>query len=160
MKTRHYGQTGDTIVEVLIAIAIVALVLAGAYKIATHSLNDVRQSQEHSEALKYAQSQLELLQSAASNPATTIFAQTYYFCMTSSGPQIANTPAPGVAMASPVPTSNYIAACQQTNGITYNEAISASSPALNQYVFTITVVWPSIQGNGNDQISMSYKLDK
>lgn len=57
------GSQGDTIVEVMIAIAIVSLILAGAYRISGKSLNTVRDSQEHSQASQIAQGQLDILNS-------------------------------------------------------------------------------------------------
>ena len=56
------NQNGDTIVEVLLAIAVVSVVLAGAYASVTRSLNSARVSQERSEAVKLVESQLESLE--------------------------------------------------------------------------------------------------
>lgn len=55
------SERGDTIVEVLIATAIVALVLVGAYGITTHSSNAIQDSQEHQEATSLVNRQLELV---------------------------------------------------------------------------------------------------
>ena len=54
---------GDTIVEVLIAIAVVSAVLGGAFVSANRSLNMSRQSQERGEALKLAEGQVERVKS-------------------------------------------------------------------------------------------------
>ena len=54
-------QRGDTIVEVLIATAVVSLVLTGAMAISNSSLKQIRGAQERSEAQAYAQSTVELL---------------------------------------------------------------------------------------------------
>ena len=54
-------QAGDTIVEVLIASAIVGLILTGAFAIANASLRQIRMSQERSEAHRIAASQIELV---------------------------------------------------------------------------------------------------
>lgn len=54
-------QRGDTIVEVLIATAVVSLVLTGAMAISNSSLKRIRGAQERSEAQAYAQSTVELL---------------------------------------------------------------------------------------------------
>lgn len=56
-----FGQTGDTIVEVLIAIAVVSLLLTAAYASANHNVAALQDTQEHTEALKLVQSQVELL---------------------------------------------------------------------------------------------------
>jgi prepilin-type N-terminal cleavage/methylation domain-containing protein len=55
------NQQGDTIVEVLIAIAVVSMVLVAAYVTTVHSVNTMEDTQEHSEALQLAQTQLEFL---------------------------------------------------------------------------------------------------
>lgn len=52
---------GDTIVEVLMAMAVVSTMLVGAFKLTHLSQTGVRDSQEHAEALTLAQSQVEML---------------------------------------------------------------------------------------------------
>lgn len=61
---KHLDNKGDTIVEVLLAIAIVSAVLGGAFVSANRSLNGTRVSQERSQAVKLAQGQAELLSAA------------------------------------------------------------------------------------------------
>lgn len=60
------NQRGDTIIEVMLAIAVVSMVLAASYKIANRALLTGRYAQEQTEALKYAESQLEKLKYKAS----------------------------------------------------------------------------------------------
>lgn len=64
-RIQNYHQNlyecGDTIVEVLIAIAILSSLLVGAYYLADNSLNGERASQEQTEATTLAQSQIETL---------------------------------------------------------------------------------------------------
>lgn len=55
------SNRGDTIVEVLLALAVLGSVIVGAYSIATRSLNGVRVAQERSEATKIAEGQIESL---------------------------------------------------------------------------------------------------
>jgi len=62
------NQNGDTIVEVLLAIAVVSVVLAGAYASVTRSLNSARVSQERSEAVKFVEGQLESLEVVLKDP--------------------------------------------------------------------------------------------
>lgn len=54
-------NNGDTIVEVLIAVAVLMVVITGGYSIATRSLNGARIAQERSEATMLAQGQLEAI---------------------------------------------------------------------------------------------------
>ena len=55
------NQAGDTIVEVLLAIAVVSVVLGGAFVSASHSLRGSQLTQERTEALKWVEGQVESL---------------------------------------------------------------------------------------------------
>ncbi len=57
--------TGDTIIEVLLAMAVAVSVLAGAYVLANQAMRLGRQAQERTEANKIAQGQIEALESLA-----------------------------------------------------------------------------------------------
>ncbi|HTE22446.1 MAG TPA: hypothetical protein VK674_05400 [Candidatus Limnocylindria bacterium] len=71
------NNSGDTIVEVLLAIAIVSSVLSGAFVSAGRSLRGAQVSQERGEALKLVEGQLELLKAALKDDslADDVFAQ-------------------------------------------------------------------------------------
>lgn len=60
-------QRGDTIVEVLLAMAVVGMVLGVAFGIANRSVAVGRSAQERSEALKYAETQVELIKEYVAN---------------------------------------------------------------------------------------------
>lgn len=60
-KLQRLNQVGDTMVEVLISMAIVSMILGGAYVTSNKSLLTVRDAQEHVDALKLASSQVESL---------------------------------------------------------------------------------------------------
>lgn len=62
------SQQGDTIVEVMIAIVVVSMILVAAYVTTTHNINGLQDTQEHSEALQLAQSQLEWLHNSSTMP--------------------------------------------------------------------------------------------
>lgn len=58
---KKLGQRGDTIVEVLIAIAVVSGVLATSYAIVNSNTRSSQQASERVEALKLAEEKIELL---------------------------------------------------------------------------------------------------
>jgi type II secretory pathway pseudopilin PulG len=64
-RSSSYRQRGDTIVEVLIAVVIIATILGGAFVVAQSSSHMVRSSQEHGYALQQIQGQLESVRSLA-----------------------------------------------------------------------------------------------
>ncbi len=64
MKLTKTNQRGDTIIEVLIAIAVISSVLAITYSIMNRNLLTMQDNQERTEASKIAQSQIEMLRNA------------------------------------------------------------------------------------------------
>lgn len=82
---RSCSQRGDTIVEVLICMLIVSMILGGAYVTTRRSSTGIRSSQEHTEALKLIQSQIEQLRANATQatvgPNPSIFTAAQPFCM-------------------------------------------------------------------------------
>lgn len=79
-------QRGDTIVEVLICVLIVSMVLGGAYVTVFRASQGIRNSQEHAEALKLVQSQLEQLRTNASSDTPSVFVAGTPFCMVDAQP--------------------------------------------------------------------------
>jgi prepilin-type N-terminal cleavage/methylation domain-containing protein len=71
--TRLLGkeQAGDTIIEVLIAIAIVGTILLGAYITTGKNVASIQDAQERTQALKLAEGQAESLRAATSITAST-----------------------------------------------------------------------------------------
>ncbi len=61
MKFFRHTERGDTIIEVLIAMTVIGLVLAASFGIANRAALTGRSAQDRTEALKLAESQLELL---------------------------------------------------------------------------------------------------
>lgn len=58
---RFRNQRGDTIVEVMIAITVISVILAGAFVVSQKSTNNVQDSQEHTMAQQVLQGQVEKL---------------------------------------------------------------------------------------------------
>lgn len=130
------ANRGDTIVEVLIAILVVSLILSGAYAASNRNLKATRQAQEHSEALKIAEGQLESLRFLSSD--NTLYTRATPFCVN------AGTVVDGE--------------CSVTNGINYMAAIERTGVSPD-FVFTVRVHWDNIHGNGQDEVALSYKLN-
>lgn len=120
MRNFMRSQKGDTIVEVLIATAVVSIVLTGALAISNNSLKLIRASQERSEAQAYAQSLIELL------PPTGLQADTTQFCMDSAGT---------------LKTIGNSACIQQER---YSNKITREA---NSNVYTVEIAWDGVTGN-------------
>ena len=64
LKTRKFGQHGDTIVEVMVSITVMALALGAAYALSNRSFHTAQNTEERTEALAIAEGQIEFLRNA------------------------------------------------------------------------------------------------
>lgn len=67
-SSRRNNSAGDTIIEVMLSMSIIAMVLGASYSIATRSLRMGRQAQERIEALKLIEGQIEKLKFISAEP--------------------------------------------------------------------------------------------
>jgi type II secretory pathway pseudopilin PulG len=154
---RSLGNRGDTIVEVLVAIAVASAVLGSAYLIVNRTLANSQQAQEHSEALGIAQGQVEQLQARSSAGNTDIYNPgNNQHCFDGSGTLQDITPKLK-ALPSDVDSdsSKYPSGCSGlgSQGF-YRTAFEYDSKANS---FTVYVDWPSATGHGDDHVSLSYR---
>lgn len=143
-------QRGDTIVEVLFAIAILGAVLGGAYVVVSRNITTNRASQERLEAVKLAETQSERLKvKSVTDP--TVLTKTN-FCMTAG-----NTALDGAAThtgckvdATGTPT---------TTDPQYRIVITNDASLPQGGVrYKITVVWQSVQGSTDDTLEYYYEV--
>ena len=135
-------QRGDTIVEVLIATAVVSLVLTGAMAVSNNSLKQIRAAQERSEAQAYAQSTVELLDgyTGQQQPLQQPLQQTP-FCLNIIS---------GVITNSPVNNINCIFSDRYKQLVTYDQ---------NKKSYTVTITWDGITGN-QETLTLAYRTEK
>lgn len=142
------SQRGDTLVEVLIAMAVVSSVLGAAYVSANRSLQASRASQERGEAIRIIESQAEQVKVfSSSSGGGGMFDIFNTFCIAMNGPNEGNKKV--ISGSTPECSQGFY----QTS-ITY----TAPSPAgsLNDY-FTIRVQWNRV-GGGIDEATNVYRL--
>lgn len=143
-------ETGDTIVEVLIAIAVVSLILGGAYVTTNRSLLATRAAEERGNALKLAESQVEQLKGIAnSSLADTIFGTgtPMPFCISGvSGAVVAVANPDCVVNASGTPTNIEPK---------YNLSVERG-PDGN--TFTVTNEWETASGDVTDSLRLIYRV--
>ena len=143
LKHLDRQSRGDTIVEVMIALTILSFALTTSYSTVNRSMQSARNSQEHSEALQYLNSQVELARADATD--ANLYNQLTTFCMD--------------ATATPVVLSN--PAC--TNGVEGFYKLSTTYVATpsfghNQDIFTFSVTWPGVGQLGQQTEQLSYKI--
>ena len=152
--TDRLRETGDTIVEVLVAIAVISAVVGTAYAITNRSVQTNQTSQERGQATKEAEAQLETLKLWVGDPAKrsqVFLEEKFCFAPNSSTSQmeVVSFPAP-----TPVPTNNntdYPAECRK--GF-YNIGFLHET---GTELFTIYVTWDGPKGT-RENLSMAYKV--
>lgn len=157
---------GDTIVEVLLAVAIVGFILAISYSLSTRSLKVSRTAQERGEALKIAEQQFERLKAKSNSPSASEIPFTYnsdgstpWFCIDSNlkiipEPKRIDDPQQDPLLtAPPRPAGYYDPAC--ISGLYYT--IMDWEPSGANNIFILTVRWHGLTGI-NNEVKMVYKL--
>lgn len=160
IKTKKLNQVGDTILEVLISVAVLSLILTTSFVLANRSTQYNRQAAERGEASKLAQAQLEDLKSFLDNDTTTLPASPNYFCLqedstnTVSGFKVITLSASGniddPTLSNGFFTQGNMSNCQ--NGFYYKFIQKAGN------TFTVYMRWPAVTGNGVDKINLVHKI--
>jgi type II secretory pathway pseudopilin PulG len=163
-RYKKITSNGDTIVEVMVVLAILGLAISISFATANRSLLDTAQAEENSQATEYAESQVEDLRYLAptssstdtsQNPTANIFNPTSAFCITN----------PTAASPITTTTSNCKFGPQNYQVLVYNcdgynrggnNPCSATSP--NSDTFIIQAIWPDSLGQGNDTVTLSYRV--
>lgn len=163
-----FDYKGDTIIEVLFAMSVLALAFSISYATASSALTHAQNSQEHSLALEYMDYQLEALQYFSSQPGslnTPVFNTTKDFCLQAAKPA---TPGASAVVASPLfslppvfssssAATIYPAMCQvQANGFSYFVAIQPDSSINND--FHVFIDWVGLGNLGTQSGELSYKV--
>lgn len=133
------SQNGDTLVEVLIAITVVSMVLVAAYVTTSRNLGTLQDTQEHSQALQLAQTQLEILHNSSS---LSTFPAHSCFKNDGSGAIVNGTNCKVDAGGTPTPNQPQF-------------TIDITNPSGTN--FTIAVSWPSIHPGETDNVTLFYQ---
>jgi type II secretory pathway pseudopilin PulG len=161
---RTLRDRGDTIVEVLVVLAVIGFALSISYSSATRSLTDAQQSEENSYAAELAQTQVEQIREAVitSAPDSTgkisnlspqmqgLIGQP--FCMTAGTAKLTST--------IPNPCSSTAGGTTYTLRDTLQQipptAPIAGLPFVNN--FKVQVTWPDVLGQGYDTVTLFYRV--
>lgn len=150
MQLRKLSSRGDTIVEVLIAVAVIGAVLGGAYTVVNRNIKNNQQSQEQTKAVKLAEAQLEQLRRYVSvNPSVP----TGNFCLATSG-SLTTT----AAITQPSQPSTYPTECKIPESLLPGDAVQRVEASVNNQ-FRVLVEWDGPNGT-RSQVSMAYKVYK
>ena len=152
-KPIKLNNVGDTIVEVLIVLAVLGLAFSISTATASKGLGEATNSQEHSRALGEANSQIELLRAAISTQ--TALPQDRSFCMNGETPVPFTGPTlkvPDDAEADSQQTSMYPAECRA------NDPFFTSVTFNTDGFYEIRVRWDGIGSFGRQQEYLAYRI--
>ncbi len=142
---------GDTIVEVLIAMAVIALVLGGSYATASRSLQVGRRAQERVEAVKLVEAQIEQLKYLAIDPTKDMFnanAGQNIFCIDNSAK---------VAITDFNNHAAYPGACVKQGLFSVGMRYEGANPGQDN-TFTVQAKWDRLGGGGTEEVVVKYRL--
>lgn len=133
---RPLTQKGETIVEVLIAIAVIGSVLGTSYAIVSRNNKSYQQSNERVEALKLAESQLE---SVRNTDKSSLSGE---FCIVAGTVQAYSDTNCKVG-------DRYLVKVKKTpSGVAGDQSAT----------YEASVGWESINGSGQDSVSLLYRI--
>jgi type II secretory pathway pseudopilin PulG len=160
-RFKKLESAGDTIVEVLMVLAVLSLAFAIATATANRGLKQSRNAEEHSQALGILNSQIELIRTAASSQVDVEQAGKPY-CMTGTKTSevftSTNSDVPDSASTDTLTADGYPATCTQDDRY-YRSVVYKKDPLDpgKDYV-VIRVRWEGPGGLGVQQEIMNYRI--
>lgn len=142
-RAHQRTQHGDTIVEVLISIAIASLILAGAYAITSRNLRTTQDTQEHNQAMQIVQQQIEGLR-ALSTTTTLATAVPASDCVIPNG-------APSLASGAACTFGADGGGCGSSACYT----VKITEPSTG--IYEVKVTWDNLNGS-TSSVSMDYGI--
>lgn len=140
------AERGDTIVEVLIAIAVISMILGGAFIMTNRSLQGTRDAQERVNATKLVEGQIEQIKNLAATNDVLLFGAGVpaSYCINSVGAVVASTDAACSVGPDGTPT---------TNEPRFGLAITRAGNT-----FTIRSTWTNVRGDTQNNVEMKYRV--
>ena len=138
------GSAGDTLVEVILATALISATIGIAVSMSNRNLQTGVSAAQRSQALALAQDQVERIKNAylTSSSALGTYKINKAFCILADGSQ------------EDVEASD--SKCANFNGGQYSISINYGA---SSQVFSTTITWPSNSNtSGSDQLQLYYKL--
>jgi type II secretory pathway pseudopilin PulG len=144
-------SNGDTIIEVLVVLAVLGLAIGISFATANRSLLATRAAQENSQATAALQSEVEELRYLApANSGQPIFSQTQYFCIDTTN----NT----IVLLHNGTLTNLNSSTYPNGCVKQSLYYVAIAPATSDGTFILTAHWNDVQGQGEDTATLDYRV--
>lgn len=148
------SQRGDTIVEVLLVLAVLGSAISISYATANRSLLNARQAQESSVATSLLQSQLETVRTLAPFAVAPVPTEDVYiatpYC-------IRTDPTVYTVVADTDPACNPPINSADPS-VTYHISVTYKSSPTD--TFTAKASWPDVRSQGDDSATLVYRAHK
>ena len=160
---RALDYRGDTIVEVIISLAVLALAFTISYATAQKSIVDIQNTQEHSFALETLDSQMQELIYYNNTSNVSSYANGQSFCMRVTSPSgIGKLTIPSGATPNNTKwpsgcTTQQIASFAYYYKITVTNIVPMNGNTLQQVFFKISIYWNGLGNLGNQTEVLYYK---
>lgn len=157
------SSKGDTIIEVLISIAVISAVISGTFTILNRSVIQGRQAQERVEATKLASQQIERIKSIAPtyNDATTPTAlnalSSNNYCIATDRKIYTLSSGSIAPLANNDDFTKYNANCVMSSRYHVGVVVTGTSP---DYNLAITVRWNTLGASDRSETKLNYKIHK
>jgi type II secretory pathway pseudopilin PulG len=157
---KNLKQSGETIIEVLIAVAVMSGTLAGAFAIATKSQSTVQANQERYQAQLFANQQADLMKLAnAEGLVSGAYINTSsYFCMyTTNVSGVVKVNITGLTSRATLDANCKI---DSGSGFSYEVFITSATASAGNQKYLITVEWDSLVNStsGKDTVRLVYGI--
>lgn len=140
----HAAERGDTIVEVLIAIAVISTILGGAFIMTNRSLQGTRDAQERVNATKLVEGQIEQIKNLAATDSTQLFGATGVYCIGGGAVRV----------------STHATCTVDVNGAVAPAGVEPRyqlTIARSGNTFTVRAVWTNVRGSTQNNVEMKYR---
>jgi type II secretory pathway pseudopilin PulG len=153
MPMKKLNQIGDTIVEVLIALTILAMAIGTAYAISNKSIKSAQQAQERTQATKFVEGQIDKLKYLSeSENVTDIAAFTQSKTATKTSPKCLDSV---IVSGQPV-----VRAYGSSEPLCLKNDIFKISFSYNgdNRLFTVSTNWDSLGFSAQENVTMEYRV--
>lgn len=163
--SKKLGICGDTIVEVLVVLAVLGLAISISYESANSALLDTSAADENAQASKYVNSEIEYLRSLAPNsnkndrnqdPNGNIFNSSVPYCITNTTPSAPIiTTTSSLCNFGTVPYHVLIYNCDSYQSDSPDPCLDTIA---DSDTFVVQATWPGTPGDVTDSTSTIYRI--
>jgi type II secretory pathway pseudopilin PulG len=150
---KKLNKAGDTIIEVLLSLAVLGMVIGTSYAIASRSLKRAQQAQERTQATKLVEGQIDRIKYISEERGLESNV-TAFNDITTSGTAMCLKPFTIVSSGQKI-IKAYVAGGDDCKDGFFSYSILYNSTT---HLFTTNATWSSLGSNGEENVTMQYRV--